>query len=252
MSESLQNAVSEFEAQLPQLERQRASDAFVNDLYEAAAYWCDLGRWVLQKNTKVNYPERVRGELELLTKLESILRGKPSEAQLKYGPLLSTGGEILRMVEGVQPPKDGHLGFLRIVRECFQFLQTDFSFSVTKEQPTSLEFSSGAVYLELECSRDPWMSCLFGPESAERKHFSIQDLLFLHGDQRYRTLPEKLTMSTESEVEDWFRFVAGIFRQYGSEALSNQPGIFDSLAQAQTQRDAEFVAFMNEKYGTQQ
>ena len=53
-------------------------------------------------------------------------------------------------------------------------------------------------------------------------------------------------------MKDWFRFVAGIFRQYGSEALSNQPGIFDSLAQAQTQRDAEFVAFMNEKYGTQQ
>jgi hypothetical protein len=252
MSTSLENAVSELEAHLPQLEKQRASDGFVNDLYEAAFYWCELGRWVLQKNTKVNYPERVRGERELLTKLESILRGKPSEAQLTYGPLLSTGGKILQIVEGEQPAKDGYLGFLRTVRECFQFLRSDFGFSVTDEQPTSLEFSSGAVYMELDCAHNPWMSCLFGPESAERKHFSIQDLLFLHGDQRYRTLPEKLTMNTEGEVEDWFRFVAGIFRQYGSEVLSNQPGIFDRLMQAQTQRDAEFVAFMNEKYGTQQ
>jgi len=252
MSESLQNAVSKLEAQLPELEKQRASDAFVNDIYEAASYWCELGRWVLQKNTKVNYPERVRGERELLAKLESILRGKPTEAQLEYGPLLDTGGAILRIVEGVQPPKDGHLGFLRIVRECFQFLQADFGFSVTKEQPTSLEFSSGAVYLELECSRDPWMSCLFGPESAERKHFSIQDLLFLHGDQGYRTLPEKLTMTTEGEVQDWFQFVAGLFRQYGTEVLSNQPGIFHRLTEAQNQRDAEFVATMNARYGEQQ
>src|SRR5271166_3626541 len=121
MRESLQNAVSELEAHLPQLENERASDAFVNDLYEAASYWCELGRWVLQKNTKVNYPERVRGERELLTKLEALLRVKPAEVQVKYGPLLSTGGEILQIVEGVQPPKDGHLGFLRTARESFRF-----------------------------------------------------------------------------------------------------------------------------------
>lgn len=252
MNTSLENAVSELEAHLPQLEKQRTSDAFVNDLYEAASYWCQLGRWVLQKNTKVNYPERVRGERELLTKLELLLRAKPAEAQVKFGPLLSTGGEILQIVEGVHPPKDGHLGFLRTVRECFQFLQTDFGFSVANEQPTSLEFSSGAVYLELECALNPWMSCQFGPESAERKHFSIQDLLFLYGDQQYRTLPEKLAMNTEGKVEDWFRFVAGLFRQYGGEVLRNEPGIFDRLAQAQTQRDEEFVAAMNEQHGHRQ
>jgi hypothetical protein len=249
MTTSLEQEVSKLESHLQELESLRSSDVFVNDLYEAVYYWCDLGRWALESNTKVNYPERARGERELLIKLESLLRGRPAEAQLKYGSLLSTGGEILRMLEGVQPPKDGHLGFLRIVRECFQFLQTDLGYSVSKEQPTSLELSSGAVYLELEYSRDPWMSCLFGPESAEKKHFSIQDLLFLHGDQRYRTMPEKLTMNTEGEVEDWFRFVASIFREYGGEVLNNQPGIFECLTQAQTQRDAEFVAFMNEKYG---
>jgi hypothetical protein len=34
--------------------------------------------------------------------------------------------------------------------------------------------------------------------------------------------------------------------------LSNRPGIFDRLAQAQAQRDAEFVTAMNEKYGNRQ
>jgi hypothetical protein len=252
MIELLQNVVSALEAELPQLERQRASDGFVNDLYEAFSYWCDLGHWVLQKNTRVNYPERVRGERELLSKLETILRGKPEEARSKFGPLLSIGKEILQIVEAVQPPKNGHLGFLRIIRECFQFLESDFDFSITDEQPTSIEFTSGTVYLELKCSSDSWMSCLFGPEAAKRKHFAIRDLLFFHSDQRYLTLPAKVPMASESEIEDWFRFVADLFKQYGSEVLSNQPGIFDRLAQAQSQRDAEFVADMNKKYGEQQ
>jgi hypothetical protein len=92
------------------------------------------------------------------------------------------------------------------------------------------------------------MSCLFGQESTESKYCSIQDLLFLYGDQRYRTLPEKLAMNTEREVGDWFRLVAGIFRQYGREVLRNEPGIFDRLVLAQTQRDKEFITAMNEQH----
>lgn len=251
MGTSLENELSELEAYLPQLEEHRASDAFVNDLYEAAYYWCGLGRWVLQRNTKVNYPERARGERELLSKLKSILAGKPTEAQAKYGPLLRAGEEILQIVGAVEPPKDGHLGFLRIVRECFEFLLVDFDFSVTEEQPTKLRFSSAKVYLELACSCDPWMSCQFGPESSEQEHFWIHDLLYMQGDQRYRTLPEKLAMSTETEVREWFRFIADVFKQYGRDVLSDQPGIFGRLGQAQAQRDAEYAAAMNALHGIQ-
>jgi hypothetical protein len=240
MNESLQKAVIELERQLPELERQRTSDTFANDLYEAAYYWCELGRWVLENNTKVNYPERVRGERELLAKLHEILRNKSVEGQVKYGPLLNTGGEILRIVGGVQPPSDGHLGFLRIIRGYFRFLQTDYSFSITDEQPTSIRFSSGAVYVKLEHSRDPWLSCLFGPESTEREHFSIRDLLFLNRDERYRTMPEKLAVNTESEVESWFKFIADVFRQYGHGVLRNEPGVFERLAKAQAERDEEY------------
>jgi hypothetical protein len=137
MNEPLQKTVNELESHLPELVRQRASDAFANDLYEAAYYWCELGRWVLENNTKVNYPERVRGERELLAKLQGGLQNKSAEEQLRYGRLLNTGGEILRIVGAVKPPRDGHLGFLRIVRGCFQFLQLDYGFSIADEQPMS-------------------------------------------------------------------------------------------------------------------
>lgn len=245
MSESLSNAVSKLEAYMPQLEKLRTSDTFLNDLYEATFYWCELGRWILQNNTKVNYPERAHGERELLSKLDTLLRAKPLEVQVKYGPLLIAAGDILHIAGQMRPPKVGHLGFLRAVRECFQFLQTDFGLSVTREEPTSLVFSSGTVYLELKYALSPWMSCQFGPESDESRHFSIQDLLYLYGDQRYRTLPKKLEMNTEGQIEDWFTFIAGVFKQYGSEVLRSEPGIFDRLAQAQTKRDAEFVAAIN-------
>ncbi len=240
MNIQLKKVVSELESHLLELERRRASDTFANDLYEAAYYWCELGRWVLEDNTKVNYPERVRGEHKLLAKLQGILRSKSAEEQMKYGPLLNAGRETLGIVGAVQPPRDGHLGFLKVVRQCFRFLQKDYGFSIADEQPTSIRFSSGEIYVKLEHSRDPWSSCLFGPESAETKHFSISDLLFLNRDQRYRRLPEKLALTTESEVEAWFKFLADVFRQYGRAVLRNEPGAFDRLAKAQAERDEEY------------
>ena len=164
-----------------------------------------LGRSVLENDTKINYPERVRGERELLTRLQVILRNKPADGQLKYGPLLDIGGEILKTVGAVQPSEDGHLGFLKIVRQYFGFLQTDYNFSIVDEQPTLVRFSSGTLYVRLKYSNDSWDSCLFGPQLPEKLHFSIYDLLFLNHDERYRTLPRKLAMNTEREVETWFR-----------------------------------------------
>jgi hypothetical protein len=56
-------------------------------------------------------------------------------------------------------------------------------------------------------------------------------------------------LNTESEVDEWFRLIASVLRQYGDELLRDRPGAFDRLAPAQTKRDAEYVAMMNEKYG---
>jgi hypothetical protein len=249
MNGPLQQALSELESHLPGLERQRASDTFANDLYEAAYYWCELGRWVLENNTRVNYPQRVRGEHELLTKLRGILQSRLPEEQLRYGRLLSTGGEILRIVGTVKPPRDGHLGFLRIVRGCFRFLQTEYGFSIADEQPTSIRFSTGAVYVKLEYSADPWSSCLFGRESPEPKHFSAADLLFLNHDKRYKSLPEKLVVTTEGELETWFKFLADVFRQYGREVLRNEPVAFERLVAAQTARDEEYRLEMERLHG---
>jgi hypothetical protein len=152
-------------------------------------------------------------------------------------------------VETVRPPKDGHFGFLRSVRDQFVFLEIDFGFSEVNHQSTSIRFSSGSVYMELNHDFQPWSSCEFGPEASEA-HFWIQDLLYLNQDERYKTLPERLELDTEAETESWITFMADIFKRYGSPVLSNRPGIFEELTKAQAARDAAFVREMELKYGS--
>lgn len=69
MSAPLKALVDELEGMLPLFEARRNEDALANDCFEAAWYWRDLGRWVLEGNTRVNYPERAKGEFMLLTQL---------------------------------------------------------------------------------------------------------------------------------------------------------------------------------------
>jgi hypothetical protein len=97
----------------------------------------------------------------------------------------------------------------------------------------------------LQYTQKSYRSCQFGLE-AETGHFlCIRDILFLYHDDRYRSVPEDLLLNTSNDVEVWFRFVASVFRQYGLELLSNQPGLFDRLRAAQSKRDAEYVAAMD-------
>lgn len=251
MRRGLKELVGQLEARLSELERERFLTAFANDVFEAVDYWRNLGRYVLDSNTKVNYPERARNELNLLSKLEGILQKQPPEEQHKYGQLLRTSKELLRSVEQVQPPRDGHLGVLKVIDRYFHFLQTEYNFSIADKQPTGVRFSSGSVYLKLEYIENPPLSCSFGPESEPLRTFWIDDLLFINGDGRYRDLPKELHLGSKQEVERWFAFLADVFKHYGQPVLSNQPNIFSRLAKAQGERDAEYVQEMNRKFGVQ-
>jgi hypothetical protein len=248
MRPMLQSLITELESYLPSLEAKRATVPIANDCYEAACYWCDLGRWVLESNTKVNYPERAKGERMLLAQLQRFLEGKSPEEQVEYAPVLKAGSELVEIVGTVQPPADGHLGFLRITRELFSFLRTEFQFTEDDTEPTSIRFSSGVVYVELGCSISPSLTCTFGPEPQGSKHFWIDDLLYSNHDDRYQSLPERLDMRVPADIEEWFGFLAGVFKKYGSPVFENRPGIFEALAKAQAERDAAYARAMDLKY----
>lgn len=249
MNIPLQRLVSTLESRLPDLQRQRSSNPFANDVFEAVDDLRHLGRHILEGNTRVNYAARVRQERELWKKLTDLLSNRSVENQQRYAATFDTAEQILRFADSTEPPRDGHLGILRITRKQFGFVQTDYGFAIVKEEPIGVRFSSGAVYLALKWAKQYDSSCSFGSESKHEKSFWIDDLLFLHGDARYRTLPQELTLNTESDVETWFKFLADVFRQYGHDVLSNRPGIFEKMEKAQAQRDQEYRQEMDRRYG---
>jgi hypothetical protein len=248
MNAQLPALVAELDALLPGFATRRNQDGLANDCYEAAWYWRDLGRWVLENNTRVNYPERARGEFMLLAQLRELLAKRSPQDQDDFRRVIDAGEEVLNIVATVQPPKDGHLGFLRIVREQFDFLRLS-GFKTVSEEPTEIRFSSGDIYLELSHSVNPWLSCSFGPDAPSPPSYWIHDLLYLNGDERYRTLPERLELNSESATADWFAFLAECFRKYGRSILSNEEGAVKQIAAAQAKRDGEYVREMELKLG---
>src|SRR5271165_6911866 len=128
MTPVLQALVVELESYLPSLRPDKSTIAIANDCYEAADDWRHLGLRVLENDTRVNYPERATGERMLLARLQRILESKPPDEQEIYTRVLKAGGELIEIVGTVQPPVDGNLGFLRIVRKLFSFLSTEQDF----------------------------------------------------------------------------------------------------------------------------
>jgi hypothetical protein len=244
----LRSALADLQSIRDDLEKKRYLGALENDVFEAVDDLCHLATRAVETDTKVNYPARAREEYSLWTALSERIRRHESEILL-YTAAVDSGVEILKFLLTIQPPADGHLGVLRIVKAHFGFLLTDYRFTVKLEEPTGYCFSSGEVYLNIGWATTPDLSCSFGPESQPELTFWINDLLFLYGDSRYATVPEKLNLTTEREVQHWIKFLSSVFREYGSEVLLNQRGIFERLRDAQNRRDQEFQKLMDESYG---
>jgi len=242
MTTTLGEQVDLLKRSLPALQQRRTSNPFANDVYEAAVYWRDLGQWILNGDDRIDYPARSREEKALLEKLTKLLRSMPSEEQERYAEVFEAAKGIIAHAEATPASQRGHLGTLAVIRAEFSFLQTDYGFEISDEQPMGIHYSSGTVYVDLQFSKEPSLSCSFGLESQNGTVFWVDDLLFLYGDARYRTLPRSLKLDTEGDVQAWFHFVADVFRRYGHEVLTNQPAIFDRLAFAQAERDRENIA----------
>lgn len=247
MTSPLRELISRLESSLSELREARGNE-FANDLFSAVEDLVDLGCSILAVDSRVNYPFRVRQEQELWGRLDNVLQIRPSEDVQRYQSVFDTAHQVLLIAENAQTPKDGHLGFLKIAREEFRFLQTDYGFAIVSEEPERIRFSSSKVYLELAWTRDASSSCSFGPKSNPERRFWTDDLLYLFGDKRYTSLQD-LTLDTQNAVRHWISFLASVFRQYGSDVLSNRRDIFDDLAAAQEARDREYTEDMYRRYG---
>lgn len=248
---SLEENVAKLDEYVSKLEKERDSTPLANDIFEAAWYWRDLGQWVLDRNTKVNYPARAAEERRLLERLKGMTATRAVDEQRWYESIFTAASAVLNAVAEVTPGKDGHLGILRIIRENFGFLETDYDFAVVDRQPIGMKYSSSTAWIKLEYADRTSLCCTFGPVTKANELYWPEDLLFLYSDERYREVHNERLLRSLDELTAWFQFLAEIWRTHGRDVLTNQPGIFDRLAIAQAQRDAEFTAAMNVQYGQQ-
>jgi hypothetical protein len=247
---SIQKNIEKLKSYLDELRPRRSTDPMANDLYEEADDLRSFAEIILRADTKADYVARIRQERDCIRKIREFWSKERPEEFQGYSTFFDVAEEVLKAAEAIKLPEGGHLGTTRSIRENFLFLQREYGFVVAHENPLSIRYTNGTVFVELEWTGNPFLSCKFGLESEPRKHFWVKDLLYLHSDQRYRTLPQRLHLDTEAEAGNWFKFLAGIWRQYGHDVLVNRPGIFDRLAEAQEQWGEEYTREMDRAHGS--
>jgi len=244
---TLADNLAVLQSSVPRLQAERNKGPLQNDAFEAVDDLCHLGHRAVASDTRINYPARAESDLALFRKLRSILCGKSDKDRDRYQALLDLAVEFLSQIAQIPLPADGHLGVLRVIRSHFGFLFEQYGFTACDEQPTGMSLKSGHVFLELEWATASSLSFALTKDNV--RHFWLEDLLYLYHDRRYETVPFSRDLRTEGDVESWFEFVAGVLKEYGRDVLTDQPGWWDRLAQAQSKRDAEYGAMMDARYG---
>ena len=121
MNEILQEELSIVNKMLPSLQKQRASSPFANDVYEAVAYWRDLGQRAFNGDSRIDYSKRAREEMSVLDRLAKLLRSRPVEDQRRYADVFEVAKGLLSHVEKTATSDEGYLGTVAIIKARFHF-----------------------------------------------------------------------------------------------------------------------------------
>lgn len=225
----------------------RGSSPLANDMFEAADDWTNLGNLLAEHSDQTDFASRARQEQELLERLRLALLRASSEDQVRYGPILEAGAQLIEIAGRQVANPDGALGFLRVIRARFGFL-AEHGFVLGLAQPSAARFSSGGVFVRLELCDDPAATCIFGLEAVPEQSFGLDDLLFLHGDPAWQRLAERRPLRNEAEVDGWFAYAARLLEESGADILAGTPASFARLKDAQDRRDATYIQFMDERF----
>jgi hypothetical protein len=243
---TLEENLAALEYRIPELKDCRNAGPLQNDIYEAMDDCCHLGRRAIDNDTRVNYPIRAQSESARLRKVFTFWAAKDQQGLDRYRTLFDTANAMIEQIAGISVAPSGHLGVLDTIQRHFGWVLEQFGFAIEDEQPTGVCLVSGQVRLELGWAAQSSLSFALSRDTAS---FWLEDLLFLHGDSRYKTVPAALDLRTREDVEEWFSFVSDVLRKYGQDLLTGQAEPWSRLADAQSKRDAEYVTLMNTKYG---
>ncbi len=229
------------------LEPGRNGSPIVNDVFEAADDWKNLGR-ILIENKGWDISGRVKQEVELFDRLHSFY-GARLEQNPDYVRVMEAGARIIAAGKRYKPDPDGYLGSMRIVRQTFAFLQSDFGLMPGPEPDGMWDYASDRVCVGLRLPNQFDSFCWIKQPSNPDRNFALEDLLFMGGRSVSLALPAGQAIATEADVQAWFTTVADVLRQYGSDVLADRPGAFDRLGEAAAERERLYIEECERLYG---
>ncbi len=230
------------------IEPGRDHSGIVNDLFKAAGNWQDLGQRLLQRKS-YSLSGRVKQEVEIFDDLQSYY-GCELKENPDYMDIMEAGARVIAAGKEYKPPPDGHLESVKIVRQTFAFLQSEFGLIPGPEPEEMWDYASDRVCVHLELATEFGSWCRITQASNPSSDYYLEDLLFMGGRSVSLALPPGQAITTEADVQAWFTTVADVLRQYGSDVLADRPGAFERLAKAAAERARLYIEECERLYGS--
>ncbi len=216
----------------------REDTPLANDMFEAAADWANFGQMQIEKPEEENWDltGRMQQEEELLASLEDYY-GKQMYGNPDYARVMEIGASLIAACKQRKIHPDGWKGILRILRDTFAFLTSEFGMRPGSGTEGVFEYASERVEVSFRLPNHHDSCCRLTRASDPSRRFELEDLLFMDGVSASLALPPGQEFTTEADVQAWFTTVADILRRHGSDVLADRPGAFERLAQASAERE---------------
>lgn len=167
-----------------------------------------------------------------------------------YAKIMECGARLIEACGQRTVDPDGWLGIVKVLRQTFEFLASEFGLECGPEPEDAFEYASDRVKVSLDVPGQTHSGCRIKQASDEGLGFFLEDLLFMDGRTGSLALPPGHEFRSEADVRAWFSTVADILRQHGSDVLADRPGAFERLAQASAERDRLIGEECERLYGT--
>ena len=207
----------------------------INDMFEAADDWRSFGQQQLEEENW-DLTGRMHQEEELLTSLQAFY-GDAIDQNPDYAKIMELGARLIATCKQRKIDPDGWLGIIRILRQTFAFLTSEFGLKPGPGSEGAFDYASDRVAVMLRLPNKYGSFCYVEQMSDPSFSFALEDLLFMDGVSTSLALPEGREFTTEADVQAWFSTVADILRRHGSDVLADRPGAFERLAQAAAERE---------------
>lgn len=234
----IEHKVEALVALAAKLEPLRDDTPLANDMFEAAADWADFGRMQLEKPEEENWDltGRMRQEEELVASLKDYY-GKQMYENPDYARVMEIGAYLIAACKQRRIHPDGWNGILRVLRDTFAFLTSEFGMRPGPGTEGAFEYTSERLEVSLNLPNHYDSRCRLTRVSDPSRRFELEDLLFMDGMSTSLALPPGQEFATEADVQAWFTTVADILRRHGSDVLADKPDAFERLAQASAERE---------------